>query len=116
MHLHLQLQVLAHIRDNSKNKNQSVLSFCCTENYHRDAICLQEGGCGERDTPCLLLLVKLPWLKAVIVTVCDNSIKKKLVESNSQYTMMKKHRNRSTPVAEQKRKEYSIQLQKPESL
>ena len=104
--------MVAHFREDPKSKNQSVLSFCCPDNHSRDAICLQEGGCGERDKPCLLLLVKMPWFKAGILTLSDTTIKRKLEELNSQYSMIFKHRHRKFKGEEQKREAYVIQIKK----
>ena len=104
--------MVAHFREDPKIKNQSVLSLCCPDNHNRDAICLQEGGCGEREKPCLLLLVKMPWYKAGILTLSDTTIKRKLEELNSQYGMMCKHRNRKSKGEEQKREAFVIQIKK----
>jgi hypothetical protein len=87
------LKVLANFREKPRSQKKGVLAFCCPLDRKYQSLCLQEGGCGERDDPCLLLKVKLPWLQAGIVTISDQSIQKRLLGLNEKYSMIFRHRN-----------------------
>ena len=104
--------MVSHFREQRNDKFKSVLDFCCPGNRQKEAICLQEGGCGEKEETCLFLRVKLPWLKAGILTVGDDSIKKKIHALNDAYGMMFRHRNDESEKAKKKREEYAVENKK----
>ena len=86
-----------------------MLSFCCQVNHDSVAKCLLEGGCGEKEEPCPLLIVKLPYFKAGILTASDSLIKKKLLALWEEYCLMNKLRNKSSKEKEEK---YMNKIQK----
>ena len=104
--------MVSHFREQRDAKFKIVLDFCCPGNRQKEAICLQEGGCGEKEETCLFLRVKLPWLKAGILTVGDDSIKKKIHALNDAYGMMFRHRNDESEKAKKKREEYAVENKK----
>ena len=104
--------MVSYFREQRNDKFKSVLDFCCPGNRQKEAICLQEGGCGEKEETCLFLWVKLPWLKAGIVTVGDDTIKKRIHALNDAYTMIFRHRKDESEKAKKKREEYAVENKK----
>ena len=93
------LQVIAYYKELPKNHFKGPQSFCCPANVNGEkrAQCCLPGGCLERDDPCLLAKVTLPYRTAGIATISDWSIVNRLVSLNDAFGKIYCLRDRQTP-------------------
>ena len=106
------LKVVYWHREQPGAKKKPVKDFCCGLTRNKVALCLVEGGCAERDQPCLGLKIKMPFLQAGIQTVSDEWILKRLQQLQEKYNMMFRHRNIMTVVAKKNREQYTESIKK----
>jgi hypothetical protein len=79
------LRVLTHAREQPGCQKKGPKDFSCPINKEFVSQCLLPGGCGERETPCLLLRIVLPYRKAGIITISDRAIQQRIISLGKQY-------------------------------
>ena len=80
------LRVLAHAREQPGCQKKGPQDFSCPINKEFVSQCLLPGGCGERQTTCLLLRIVLtPYRKAGIITISDRAIQQRITGLGKHY-------------------------------
>ena len=106
------LRVFAFLREQPAAAKKPIDRFCCHITRTKESQCNTEEGCVASGKPCLLYLIKLPFIEAGIVTISDYSIMEKLKSVSGDYSLLLKIVNRESESATQTKEKYMVTLGK----